>query len=195
MASVRSDDEPVAHTMQEGTKRVSEQTENLIRNAAKAAARNATASEEAIERAAEPFQQTFGSVAKTISQATERTAEQFVSVLDFSGDQAERVRRESAANIDALAKSTSVAAEGVQTVVRECLTLSRNRIENNAKQWERLLSCRSLNDLVAAQTEAMRENFEQTLRSVRRLAEISLQTTDQASKQMSETLERTRRVA
>jgi Phasin protein len=56
------------------------------------------------------------------------------------GRMLQQALRAATANIDAIAKSTSVVAEGAQTVSRECLGLARDRMERNLKQWERLVA-------------------------------------------------------
>jgi phasin family protein len=176
MANVRPDEKSVAQAAGEGAREASEQTETLIRTAARATAHNVSANAETAAQATEPFRKASGFMTETASQLTQRTADQFLSVFGFSGEQPQQALRAATANIDAIAKSTSVVAEGAQTVSRECLGLARDRMERNLKQWERLVACRSFQDIAAAQTELLRENMEQTFCSVRRLAELSMQT-------------------
>ena len=76
---------------------------------------------------------------------------------------------------------------------------SQKRLQRNLEGLNTLARCRSVTDFVEAQTTLLRDNLEQTVENSRRLAELTIQMTEEATRtvkaQADKTAERVRRVA
>jgi phasin family protein len=62
----------------------------------------------------------------------------------------------------------------------------QNRVEENLKNFDELMSCRTVQDCLALQTRIVRDNVEAVLQSARRTSELSTKLADDAVKQMSD---------
>jgi hypothetical protein len=89
---------------------------------------------------------------------------------------------EAAHNLRAVAQSSSVLTRGLQEVSREVVSRSQQRLQRNLDGLQALARCRSMTDLVEVQSSLLRDNLEQTVENSRRLAELTLQMTDEATK-------------
>jgi len=106
---------------------------------------------------------------------------------------------EAAHNLRAVAQSSTALARGLQEVSREVVSRSQQRLQRNLDGLQALARCRSITDLVEVQSSLFRDNLEQTLENSRRLAELTLQMTDEATKtvtvQADKTVQRFNRAA
>ena len=88
---------------------------------------------------------------------------------------------------------------GVQDVSREWFELSQKRLQKNLDGLSSLAQCRSVPDFMAVQTALIRDNLEQTLDNSRRMAELTRQLADEASRivtaQAEKSLQRVSRAA
>jgi len=94
--------------------------------------------------------------------------------------------RQAAQNLQAVTQTSTVLARGFQDVSRECLGVMQEQLQRNLDGFTALLRCRSVQDLVAAQSEFARNNLEQTVEGTRRLAEVSTRVANEASQALSE---------
>ena len=74
----------------------------------------------------------------------------------------------------------------MQNVSGEWMRFVQERVEENLKSLDELMSCRTVQDCLAVQTRLVRDNIEASLQSVRRTSELSTKLTDDAAKQMSD---------
>jgi hypothetical protein len=126
----------------------------------------------------ESVQNSFGAV----SDMARRSTAQPLPLFNPSGEDARDVAGQAAEHLRAAAQSSTALARGVQDVSREVFALSQKRLQTNLEGLNQLARCRSLADLVAAQSSLFRENLEQTLDNSRRLAEMTLQVVDEATR-------------
>lgn len=138
------------------------------------------------ERSTETVQQIMQSTLEMAAQAAERSVEQFVRAFGFSGEQAEETARQSSRNIEAIAETSTVLAQGYQDISREWSNLVQNRFQRNLNGFNELWRCRTLPDLAAVQSRLLRENLELLVNNSRRLAEMSVQVADQATQKIAE---------
>jgi phasin family protein len=103
---------------------------------------------------------------------------------------------------DAMQTSLSTASElarGVQDVSREWFELSQKRLQKNLDGLSSLAQCRTVPDFMAVQTSLIRDNLEQTLDNSRRIADLTRQLADEASRivtaQAEKSLQRVSRAA
>jgi phasin family protein len=98
-----------------------------------------------------------------------------------TGD-AQSLGDETSRNLQAVAQAGTVLARGVQDVSREWFELSQKRLQMNLDGLRSLAQCRSVPDFMAVQTSLIRDNLEQTLANSRRMAELTQQLADEASR-------------
>jgi hypothetical protein len=126
----------------------------------------------------ESVQNSFGAVSDMARGSTAQPLPLFTpsggDTRDLAGQASEHLR--------AVAQSSTALARGVQDVSREVFELSQKRLQTNLDGLNQLARCRSLADLVAAQSSLFRENLEQTLNNSRRLTEMTLQVVDEAAR-------------
>jgi hypothetical protein len=60
------------------------------------------------------------------------------------------------------------------------LVLAQNRAERNMERLEALTNCRSVQDLIAAQIDLVRDHLEHLLQTTKRVAEVSTRMVDEA---------------
>src|SRR3954452_1178655 len=111
-----------------------------------------------------------------------RVTDQFTRVLGFAGPQSEELARKSSQNIEAVSQASTVLTKGAQEISREWFDAMRERIAKNLEAMNRLAGCRSVQDLVAVQSEIVRGGLGETVKSSRRIAEVSIRIADEAAR-------------
>jgi len=127
----------------------------------------------------------------------ERVGDQITNVLGFSGPKAEELARRSSKNIEAVSQASTVLVRGFQEVSQEMLELAQEKLKQNTEALSRIAQCRTVQDLVAAQSELIRDNLQQLLEATRRLAQLSLRSAEEAARtiEAEEATRRSRRAA
>ncbi len=197
MASPRSDEKAHApsEAAQEAARRMTEETERTARAAADAGERAARAGADLFQHNAESMQRAWQAGMEVCSHLTERTAVQFARALGLSGQEAQSATKQSSQNVEAIIQSTSVFAHSLEGLSREMLEFVRHNVEQSLSQMDALMRCRTPQDVLALQSSALRDSLDGFLQSSRRIAEVSMRTADDASRKMTENLERMRRAA
>jgi len=111
-----------------------------------------------------------------------RVADQFTQVLGVASPQAEELARRASHNVEAVSQASTVLAKGAQEISRELFDLMRERLAKNAEAMNRLAGCRSLQDLVAVQSDIVRDGLGQAVNGSRRIAEVSIRVADEAAR-------------
>ena len=135
----------------------------------------------------EAMENSFG----TMSELTRRSTRQAWPSLDLSDGDTQGLTKEAAHNLRAAAQSGTALARGFQDISREAFELSQRRWQRNLEGLNALARCRSLPDLVAVQSSLIRDNLEQTVENSRRMAELTLQMADEASRTVTVQAEKT----
>jgi phasin family protein len=117
----------------------------------------------------------------TAAQSFRRMTDQFTQVLGFSGPQAEELARRSSENVQAVTQASTVLARGTQEVSQEVFGLVQNRLAKNIDAVSRIAGVRSMQALVAAQSDLMRDNLQLVIDTNRRIAELSVRIADEAA--------------
>jgi hypothetical protein len=152
----------------EAVQRVTEDVADTLRAGVESAQTMAQAMQEAVSNS-------FGAFSELARRSTGQT-------LDQPDGTTRGLTEEAAHNLRAVAQSSTVLTRGLQEVSREVVTRSQQRLQRNLDGWQALARCRSMTDFVEVQSSLLRDNLEQTLESSRRLAELTLQMTDEATK-------------
>ena len=112
----------------------------------------------------------------------QRVTDQFTQVLGVAGPQAEELARKASQNIEAVSQASTVLTNGAQEISREWFDVMRERLAKNIEDMNRLASCRSVQDLIAVQSEIVRDRLGHTVDSSRRIAEVSIRVADEAAR-------------
>ena len=125
------------------------------------------------------------------SDIARRSTQQSVQLI--SRADAQDLAGQASENLRVIAESSAALVRGAQDVSREAFELSQKRLQTNLDCLNQLARCRSLADFVAAQSALLRENLEQSLNNSRRLAELAIKVTDEATRTVTAQTEKTTR--
>jgi hypothetical protein len=182
----------VTQAVQEATREGVEQADRIVKISTDVSERAARAGTEILQRNAETVQEALQSSAEIAARLTEKSADQFSRVFGISGEEAHKAAQKSSDNIDAIIHSSSVLAEVSQSISREWVNYTRERMEQNLNRFDSLMRCRTPQDFAAVQSEFLRDNLESFLQCARRIAEKSMQMADEATKRTAEAVESAR---
>jgi hypothetical protein len=182
----------VTQAVQEATREGVEQADRIVKISTDVSERAARAGTEILQRNAETVQEALQSSAEIAARLTEKSVDQFSRVFGISGEEAHKAAQKSSDNIDAIIHSSSVLAEVSQSISREWVNFTRERMEQNLNRFDSLMRCRTPQDFAAVQSEFLRDNLESFLQCARRIAEKSMQMADEATKRTAEAVESAR---
>ena len=148
-----------------------------------------------LQRNAELMQQMWEAGRNMASQLTDPSLNPVFRALGASDEEAQRAAQQSVRNMEAVLGSSSLVTQELQNISREWLEFAQSRLQQNLGYLNALGRCRTPQDAAAVQTELMRDNFEHLLQSARRTAEISARMADQATRKITENLNRERQAA
>ena len=174
-------DEQAAEASEKTAKQFVEGTSRVKDAAARASDQAMRAGAEMFQRNAETVQHTIQSSAKLASTMAERTADQFGRAFSFSrGELTERASR----NIEAVVQSSTIMTEMMQRICEEYGDIARARIERGFDRIGAPMRSRTPQDIVALQSEILRDNIETFLRFARKAGEHSTRLADEAKRRM-----------
>jgi hypothetical protein len=164
----------------EAVQRVTEDVADTLRAGVESAQTMAQAMQEAVSNSFSAF-----------SELARRSTGQTLPLASRSEGELQGLTEEAAHNLRAVAQSSTALAHGLQEVSREVVTRSQQRLQRNLDGLQALARCRSMTDFVEVQSSLLRDNLEQTVENSRRLAELTLQMTDEATKTVTVQAEKT----
>ncbi len=183
MASIdenRRSDARRSREQAETVQRVTEDVADTLRAGVESAQTLAQALQEAVSNSFSAF-----------SELARRSTGQSLPMGSRAGGEVQGLTEEAAHNLRAVAQSSMAFARGLQEVSREVVTRSQQRLQRNLDGLQALARCRSMTDLVEVQSSLLRDNLEQTVETSRRLAELTLQMTDEATRTVTVQAEKT----
>jgi len=177
MASIDEAKRAVAHRSREqieATQRVAIDVADTMQAGADSAQAMARALQEALENSIQTF-----------SELARHSTAQAMQMLNRPSDESQGLTTEASYNLRIAAQSGTALARGIQDVSRERFELSQKRLHRNLDGLTALARCRSVVDLITAQSSLLRDNVEQTVANSRRIAELAMQVADEASRVVS----------
>ncbi|MGZ8309471.1 MAG: hypothetical protein ACXWU0_06630 [Rhodoplanes sp.] len=132
----------VTQAVQEATREGVEQADRIVKISTDVSEPAARAGTEILQRNAETVQEALQSSAEIAARLTEKSADQFSRVFGISGEEAHKAAQKSSDNIDAIIHSSSVLAEVSQSISREWVNFTRERMEQNLNRFDSLMLCR-----------------------------------------------------
>ena len=139
------------------------------------------------QRATEDAWKSMESSVDAASQGFRNASDQFARTLGYSGEEGERLARQSGQNVDAITKCGTVLTQAYQDTSREWSGLAQRRLRRNLEGLSKLGHCRSVQDFATVQSGLIRESLQHVVEDSRLIVEISLKAVNDASKAVSGT--------
>src|SRR3954462_2282037 len=121
------------------------------------------------------------------SQGFQNASDQFARALGFSGEEGERLARQSGQDVDAIAKFGTVLTQACQDSSREWYGLAQKQLQRNLEGLTYLAHCRSAQDLAAVQSSLIRESLRYMVEDADSIVDISLRAVDEARRAVAGT--------
>ena len=141
---------------------------------------------DATRQAAETTQETIRTAIDTASRTIQSSTEQIARSFGLSGQQGEELARQSTRNLEAITECGAILMRGFQEISREWLSLAQHRLQKNLEGVQTLASCQTVQDVIAVQTELVRDNVQQIVENSRQIAETSVRVAEEAAQTLTE---------
>ncbi len=167
---------------------VAHNTDNHTNNRAKAAG-------EHIRANSEKAQDAMRSGLNSASENTQRFTDQVTQAYGITGEGREELTRQGAQSLEMMTQASTLLTRGVQDLSREWFSLTQERLQKNVEDFGVLARCQSIPDFMAAQSNIMRHNLEQTIEGTRRIAEVATRVANEAGQTLKAESKKTGRAA
>src|SRR3954453_14106757 len=127
-----------------------------------------------------------GSV-EAASQEVQNASDRFARTLGYSGEEGERLARQSGQNVEAITKFGTVLTQACQDTSRDWYGLAQKQLQRNLEGLSKLAHCRSVQEFAATQSGLVRESLQHVVEDSRSIAEGSLKAVNDAGKAVSGT--------
>jgi hypothetical protein len=178
---VEDDMAAIDETKRSEARRAREQVETVQR-ATDNLSETVRAGTESAQNIAQSMQQVVANSFGAFSELARRSTGQAMQMFDRSGGEARGLTGQASEGFNIVAQSNTILARGFQDVSREWFELSQKRLQTNLDGLNALARCRSMNDFVTVQSSLIRDNLEQTVDNSRRIAELTIQLADEATR-------------
>jgi len=137
------------------------------------------------DQAAENTKQIVQRSVETISQQAREATDRFTRTLGFSGEDSERLARQSKQNLEAVARCGTVLTQAFQDASRRWFELSQKQWQRNLDGLNKLTQAKSVQEFAAVQSELVRESLQHMVQDSRAITETSSRAVEEASKTFS----------
>src|SRR3954454_23990087 len=134
------------------------------------------------QRATESAEKAVRSSVEAACQRFQNASDQLARTLGFSGEEGERLARQSGQNVKAITKFGTVLTQACQDTSREWYGLAQKQLQRNLEALSKLAHCRSVQDFAAVQSGLIRESLQHMVEDTGLIAEISLKAVNEARK-------------
>jgi hypothetical protein len=169
---------------------VAQSVHDAASSVADAGKQAAQAGDDVLRHAAESARDTVQTSMDTAAQSFKHGADQVSQSWGLSGPHYDEMARRSTQNIQTVTEVGTILAKGAQDVSREWVNLAQQRATKNIDGLSRLANCRSVQDLVTAQSELMQTHFQLLIDGNKRIAELSLRVVDEAARTLQARVEK-----
>jgi len=145
---------------------------------ARPASHAAKAGADLFESSAGALEQLWRSGFDMASHFADRSSSQIARSVGLADEKAQQATEQSSRNIDAIVQSSRACADALQNISRELSSFCREQLDRNVEKMNALMRSRTPQELIAAQSDLLRDNLEGILQSSRRVAEASVDVTN-----------------
>jgi len=190
MANPRHQERPFESSGDQVERKMAEEANRVTRNIADFGEHAARTNVDMIQGGMETVRHLWQSSAELTSSLADRATDQFGRALGIAGGEADATAQQSSRNLSAVMQSSQSLNEGFRKVSDEWFRFARGRMERAFEHVEKAWRSRTAQELAAVQTEALRDHFEGLVQSTQRIAQVSQQSADEASRKLSEAARR-----
>jgi hypothetical protein len=133
---------------------------------------------QATETGKKMLQDGVETAAKHAREATDR----ITRTLGFSGQDSERLARQSKQNMESVTRCGTVLTQAFQDASRNWFELAQKQWQRNLDGMNKLARSKSVQEFTSIQSELVREGLQQMVQDSRGIAETSLRAVEDASK-------------
>src|ERR1700712_2984757 len=137
------------------------------------------------EQATESTKQVVQKSVETASQQAREAADRFTRTLGFSGQDCERLARQSKQNMEAITRCGTVLTQAFQAVSRSWFGLAQKQFQRNLEGLNKLTHAKSVQEFTAIQSDLVRESLQRMVQDSKAIAETSTRAVEEASKTFS----------
>jgi hypothetical protein len=134
------------------------------------------------EKATEATKQVMQNGIDTATQQAREAADRFSKTLGFSGEDSERLARQSKQNIEAVTRCGTVLSQAFQDTSRNLFDLGQKQFQRNLQGLTKLTRAKSVQEFAAIQSDLMREGLQNMVQDSKAITETSARAVEEASK-------------
>jgi hypothetical protein len=160
--------------------------------ATRTAERSAEVTRDVAEKGAQAFRSTTETASKMTSDAAEATkkvtdqaTQQFGRVFNLQAKASEEVANRTQQNLDVLLQTSSLLAEGFQSVLREWLNYTQSAVQRNIDGMNTIMRARTMQDLLAAQSDLLNAEVQLLLNSSVKVSEVTARVANDAAQKIN----------
>jgi hypothetical protein len=180
-AKQREQNEKVADTAKASFNNATEQGTQIVDAARDGVNKMADLHEQATESTKQIVQRSV----ETASQQAREASERFTKTLGFTGEDSERLARQSKQNMEAVARCGTVLTQAFQDASRSWFGLAQSQWQRNLDGLNKLTRAKSVQEFAAIQSELARESLQHIVQDSRAITETSARAVEEASKAFS----------
>jgi hypothetical protein len=137
------------------------------------------------EQATETTKRVMQKGVETASDHAREAADRFTRTLGFTGQDSERLARQSKQNIEAVTRCGTVLTQAFQDASRNWFELSQKQFRRNLEGLNKLTHAKSVQEFTAIQSDLMRDGLQHMVQDSKVIAETSVRAVEEASKTFS----------
>jgi hypothetical protein len=119
---------------------------------------------------------------ETVSKHAREATDRITRTLGFSGQDSERLSRQSKQNMEAVTRCGTVLTQAFQEASRNWFELAQKQWHRNLDGMNKLARSRSVQEFASIQSELVREGLQEMVQDSRGIAETSLRAVEDAGK-------------
>ena len=137
------------------------------------------------EQATESTKQVVQQSVETAAQQAREAADRFTRTLGFSGQDSERLARQSKQNMEAVTRCGTVLTQAFQDASRSWFGLAQRQFQRNLEGMNKLVHAKSVQEFTAIQSELVRDGLQNIVQDSKAISETSTRAVEEASKTFS----------
>lgn len=177
-------------------KKASREAADTAEKGAEVAQKTAEQGAETVKRGMEAGSDVAGKAAQTVSrvaedtagaarQMTEQSSQQFGRVFSMQAKASEEVTKRTQQNLEVMMQASSVLADGFQSVMREWVNYTQSAMQRNIDGVNSIMRARSVQDLLAAQSDLVNAEVELLLNSSIKISEVTARVANDAAQRIN----------